>query len=303
MAKIKLQITDYKGNPIPEGSHISFFGKGGFFSSGEKKTARSDYSGSVTVNLKFNFIEKVTIDGLIIKKSWDISGKNEIEERIQLPSPEEMVDAYGGIKGRLYWSDGTRVHTEVEVGLRLPSYSDEKVYKSTSKDNGSFAIPLPRSNNSKEWMRSINMYVHGHRVDRNRMHWVGERTVIAILPYIPFGGKGDRGGVITGKVVDKHGESMGRVKVSATPVSGGILSFFGSNYAETKTNSRGMFALEFDGCLQVKELSVDGDHPQKMQRKTKSGEMVEYKSSVIEAGSFGLELTANRRTFGSLFSG
>jgi hypothetical protein len=296
---VKLELIKENGSPA-KNELVELHGEGGFFSSSSVSKNKTDQDGKVELTTDSEFIEKVTVAGVTIKQNWDISGKQEIYEKIEIPDPENIESKDGlaeGIKGVIYWHDGTAAHRELLIEVEVTNSDDANRYKAYCKDNGSFFVKMPYQEGSN-WYRELRFFVGGSKIERKRIHFKGMNYVVIILPDMFASGKGDSGGVITGMVIDKHGQPIENAKVEATPVSGGLFSMFSANHTETKTNGSGRFALQVEGCLEVNNLMVNGNPPIRATRKKKDGSQVLFDNNNYSVGTFGLTLTAKRKLFG-----
>lgn len=200
------------------------------------------------------------------------------------------------LHGRLFFHDGTAVFKEFKVEVEITRNGDTQFYGATSDHEGRFSIEIPGGIRLKGLR--VPIYVQGERVNPRRIFITPEARVLIVMSDVYGGSKGDAGGLITGEAHYEDGAPAAGVKVEAKVISTSMLGFLSPNLAETRTDKRGRFALDFDGGTEIKNLMVNGNPPLRSARKTKGGEEVEIDAQQIKAGTFNLRLTCDKKFLG-----
>lgn len=200
-----------------------------------------------------------------------------------------------GLHGRLFYADGTAVHSETKVEVTV----GELTHRTTdpggrSGSDGRFFVPIAEPFH----IHSSKIYVRGELVDHRRLHHAGADRVLIVMPPMFGRGGGTEGGLITGKVIAEDGRPAIGAKVEAQVISSSMLGFLSPRYAKTKTDKKGRFALEFDGGTELKNITVDGNQLAGARRRTKDGSEADIDASVVKAGTFNLVLVREKKFLG-----
>jgi hypothetical protein len=263
--------------------------------------------GCVSFDWPWEWIDKVEVEGVDIKSDWSVGDSSDLGfievADVTEVRPEEQEEQFGGflgmrresaVHGQLFYYDGTMASEEMEVTIELSieQSSAQLQYTETSRPDGSFYIPTPefqREARIKQmWIKTAmdgeGQPIPEHLLNRNRD---GHYTVI--MPKRWGHGNGDRGGLITGKVIDHDGQPLVGAKIAADVENAGFFGFIGgNNHAETYSESGGRFVLQFAGGVQLKKLYVDGHEPISLSIGFKDPQPLANKD--IRAGTFGLVL-------------
>lgn len=278
--------------------------------------AETNEDGVVQVRINgIDTIERLEVAGKVVREDWYFGDKKEVEEHMFLPDPQaefridDDTKEVQSIKGRLYYYDGTQLYQEIKVSVEVPGDigAGEQRYHADnnghSEENGEFFIQLPKEMEPRHFYE-LSYFIAGEKIDDRRIHYANNYSTI-ILPEINWiGKKGQEGGVITGKVVDKNGSPIEGIKVEATVDKTGFLgNMLNSDIAEAKTNRSGRFALGFSGGTAIKKITVNGDKPERVYKNRTdpdTGEKteVDLDPSSLRAGSFNLIIQKPSKLFG-----
>jgi len=215
------------------------------------------------------------------------------------------MDKEAVFAGTVYQKDGSAVFGSVSVRAELvlngkpykvkvdsnrdgdfiAAVADLKIEK--LNDNPLFGIDDPKKIYWR-WPAQTRFYVNGQPV-RSKF-FSPEGRVILIQSQDRFlGSKNLAGGVISGRVVDGHGNGQEELKVEARIVKSSGMSWLASKDAQCRTDRRGRFVLEFRGGIEVGPLYIAGKPAREIRRKTKDGaEATIPVENKFKAGSYGL---------------
>lgn len=307
LVKIKLS---HPGSVPAANTPVTFVLKsGGFFSDALTLEGRTNSDGWVRIHIKEDTIEEISVAGVRIMENFYVGGRPETEDYIEIPEAGKGIDQEKQnmiykIEGQLYYSDGTQPYKEIEVVIESDHFIGAERVGQFSDDKGHFFIDLPEPMENR-FLYEFRWFVSGEKIDRKRIHFHNNFTTM-ILPEINFIGKnGLDGGVVTGRVVDKHGEAIANMKVAAQVRTGSVTSTtFSTNWVETKTNKYGYFALGFSGGTEIQNITVEGKTPSRIYKKKinkDTGEKIEVDitSPILRAGSFNIQLESGWKMFGS----
>lgn len=269
------------------------------------KKVQLDYDGKGWLDLEDDWIDRVEIDQQVVKRDWSLPS-SDCDLELVVPKPGDQRDLdleqlryaegggkIGGVRGRLFFHDGTAVRSSYKVEIELRSATGVTYSTDTPgsycQDDGTFYIATSEYDRDVVCKRII---VGKDTIPPDNWWMTADRYYVVLIP-AGFGrGKGDKGGVIAGTVKTPGGTPLARMRINALIVSSG----FGSSAPpeETFTDDSGHFALMFSGGVQLKYLYVNGQSPERI---LLGGQELDVRA--IRPGSFGLELICQARLFGS----
>ena len=253
----------YEDNGEPVENEIVYF-----VADGNRFRGRSDEDGKVRIDFPGELVEKVEIGPDTVKEDWFI-GRNDYLDDVLIKNPDK--DEYGGaeheirgMRGRVFWHDGTsmdqqlKVEFETGAGIRYSTDNrdSDKNKSAYIKDDGSFYIPVVSGNsNHDDWGSEIRFwFVGGDQIKFVKQR--GENYFMLIMPERFGGGKSDKGGIITGRVVDENGHPVEGAKVTAQVAASGFFGLLTSAPEEPKarTGREGRFDMVFSGGRELKKI-------------------------------------------------
>jgi hypothetical protein len=275
----------------------------------------TDRDGNARIFFPGEFVERLEVGPHTVKKDWFIEHKESLDE-VFVDNPEttehdsDATKEITGLSGRAFWHDGTSMDQRLPVEFELTNgmrFSSEKP-GGYVRDDGSFFIPIIGRDNefagAKEWNGDVRFwFVAGD--EAGHVNRVGKDFFLLVMNPRMGGGRSEKGGMITGRVVDENGHPVEGAKITAEVSSGGFLGFLSSAPEEPKTVSRreGRFSLAFSGGAVLKKLYINGDEPTRAFRKRKDDTEIPLPTRDIKAGTFGAYFVSpNRKFFGRLFS-
>jgi hypothetical protein len=272
----------------------------------------TDRDGRCELDWPHPWVDSLEVDGEVVRSELDLSGglfSGQVDDLGEVVVPragergrEERFSE--GIRGRLYYSDGTQAFQALRLQAELPGVMGGQMLSTTDegsycRDDGTFL--LATSGQGKE-PRLARLHVLGSmggvEIPSQMFQLTSEGEYLVILP-AGFGKGGSDGGLITGRVLDVTGEPAYRCKVEAQVISSRMLSL-GGGMCETTTDEKGRFQLAFTGGTVLKRIFIGGHEPAQAMLGRGESER-EVPTHDVPAGSFGLTLmrAKKRRIFGS----
>jgi hypothetical protein len=266
---------------------------------------RSDDRGIVQFEWAHDRIARVEVEQVVVKRDWKVEGAFGPQTDLELVCPrfeddEELhvEDARregkeSGVRGQLFYPDGTMVREEYKVRVELRTYdgaggiefSTDKGSLSYCRDDGSFFIATQAY--SKGVVKDV--WVNNDKVPAQQWWRNASGFYIVLVPAGLRRKGGDKGGLIAGRVINRDGEPARHAKIEARVRSNNFLSFGAGDGADTYTDGTGRFMLIFKGGIELKQLLIDGNPPVKMTRKNEeTGDPEELSAEDLKAGTFGV---------------
>jgi uncharacterized GH25 family protein len=279
---------------------------------GQEIREMTDSDGRLRFSWSQDYIERVEIEQLPVKRDWSISGVfgPQRDLTLEVPYPDSLRDrdrdalkradrgyTQAGVRGRLYYGDGTQVREHFKVAVSLQHSSgpfDSEQPGCYCQEDGSFYIATPDFAKNEQIRR---MWVNGDEIPSSR--WIytpSSRSYVILIPSGFRRGGGDKGGVVAGQVVDGHGQPAINCRVTGEVTSSSFFSLQRPQ-SETFTDEQGRFVLMFEGGIELKRILLDGNEPLGIYLGSGKGAQ-QIKAEQIKAGSFGLTLVRAEKTLG-----
>jgi len=293
------------------------------FKGSETVVFSTDSFGHCEFDWPYDWIDRLEVDQIVVRRDWDISGgfsgSQEDLETITIARPDENrpqdlpqgligeEEQEQGVRGRIFYSDGTAVYTAFRLQVEFPSAGGLESYRYSTDDKHSYC------HNDGEFFIATQSYMRGQYASKFyvtsalnsgeipsalfRRGPAGSYTVI--LPP-GFGKGGTKGGLITGTVIDRDGTPAPECKIQGEVRSS---SFFptGGSFPETYTDRRGRFQLPFEGGTVLKRLYIGGHEPDLIVKAVKGYDDIPIPIRDISAGNFNLILTRAKKPFFGIF--
>lgn len=271
--------------------------------------SKTNRDGEVSVDFPWEVIRRLEVGPHTVREDWYIGDQDHLEDvYVENPDKGGYDDAgvIRGIRGRVFWHDGTTMDNQLPVSFETASGFRHSTDQSGGfiKADGSFYIPLIGSDGDKDWMGEIKYWFVGGDEIRYKQK-SGPAFYMLVMEHRFGGGHSDRGGIITGRVVDKRGDPVEGAKITGVVSAGSLFGRFLSTPEdpEARTGKGGRFSLVFSGGSVLKTIYVEGDEPERAYRLAKDRETeIPLPTRDIKAGTFGVYLVCpNRRIFGGFF--
>ncbi len=276
----------------------------------------TDADGNARIDFPGEFVERLEVGPHLVKKDWFIEHNDYLDD-VFIDDPEKTEYDSGGTKeitgvtGRIFWHDGTSMDQDLRVEFELTNgmrFSSEKGGGYVRSD-GSFFVPIIGKDDeyasASEWNGDIRFwFVAGDQVAH--VNRVGKDFFLLVMHPRMGGGKSEKGGMITGRVIDENGSPVEGAKITAEVSAGGFFGFLSSAPEEPKAVSKreGRFALAFAGGSVLKKIYIDGEEPTRAFRKRKDDTEVPLPTREIRAGTFGVYFVSpDKSLFGRFFRG
>lgn len=292
--KLTLKYPD--GRPVSLQEVVLYDQRGGDL------VLRTDYDGRVFFRWPDDWIARVEIDKMPVKADWKIAGflspQRDLELTVPRPTDLTEVDrqelakaglglSEHGIRGQLFYHDGTAVRAsfEVQVDVGGQAYSSRSPGRSYCQEDGQFFIAVAQIHRGQK--------VRGIWIDRDAVpssRWIrtNEGLYVVLIPQGGLRGGGDRGGVIAGQVVTSGGSPLPGAKLQADVISRGALGLVNPQ-ASARADQEGKFIMIFIGGSALTNLIVDGDTPAEV-RLGEGKEAQQLSPRQLRAGLFGLTI-------------
>jgi hypothetical protein len=307
--KLKLRYVD--GSAVDRREVAFIKGK-------EEVTSLTDYEGLVHIIWEHDWVDKVEVEQIVVKRDWDLSGgwfsgpSNDLGELVIArpgedrpdEEPSSFVDKAEderGVRGLLFYHDGTLVYESFSVVVELGGGLTQR-YSTEDKGgychaNGEFFIA------TEEYERGEHVskvFVNGTELPRFNFTRSRDGLYALVMPRVAGGGHGTQGGLITGKILNEDGSPADACKITAEVKSNSFLPFADGEQALTYSGKRGDFVLPFKGGTVLKRLYIDGLEPSRIVYGKPENEQ-EMPVRGVHAGAFGLRITRQKKAFFSLF--
>jgi hypothetical protein len=241
------------------------------------------------VEFPHSWVDQIIVNGTVVAQAKDIGTRTDLGTftlaRHRSSTPPSSAET---LRGQLFFSDGTMCAEQRAV----TAWFAGRAFHGRADENGRFVVALdgvPKKAPLQE------LYVDGSRIPSKRCAADHEKFLHVVLSR-EAGRGGSRGGLIAGRVLDKHGSPVVDAKVTAEIASSSMFFVFGGDEMfSTRTGKKGQFVLRFEGGTRAKRIYVAGDEPARIERQA-TRDTVPNRD--IDAGTFDLLVTRKSKILG-----